>query len=89
MGVVQRLQALGQHAPAQDVPSDQGDEEGMLDVVVEGIALAEAFQRHPGGGVEALGLVLMGGPEQAAEVAHDVLSELVRHDRRHRHHASL
>ena len=45
----------------EDIPPGEGDQEGMLDVVVEGIALAEAFQRHPGGAVEALGLVLMGG----------------------------
>ena len=50
--VVVRLQALGQHPAMEDVPPDEGDQKGMLDVVVEGIALAEAFQRHPRGTVE-------------------------------------
>ena len=57
--VVVRLDSLGQHTPAHDVPPDQRDEESMLDVVVEGVALAEAFQRDPRDAVEPLGLVLM------------------------------
>jgi hypothetical protein len=73
----------------EDVPAGKGDQEGMLDDVVEGVALAEAFQCHPCGTVEPLGFVLMRGTEQAAKVARDALPEFVHHDRRHHHHASL
>jgi hypothetical protein len=36
--VVVRLQALPQDPAVEDVPSDEDDEEGMLDIVVEDIA---------------------------------------------------
>ena len=46
---------------------DQGYQRGVVGVVVEGIAVGEAFQRHPRGAVEPLGLVLVRGTEQAAK----------------------
>jgi hypothetical protein len=57
--IVVWLQALGQHSPVENAPPNESDEEGVLDVVIEGIALAEAFQGHPCGAAEPFGLVLM------------------------------
>ncbi len=57
--VVIRLDALGQHPAPEDVPPDEGDEEGVLDIVVQGVALAEAFERNPRDAVDALGPVLV------------------------------
>jgi hypothetical protein len=86
---VLRLQALGEHAAAQDIASGQGDEEGVLDVVVEGVALAQALQRNACDSIEALGLVPVRGAKQPPEVVREMLAEFIRHDRGNRHHGGL
>jgi hypothetical protein len=44
-----------ERATLKDFVAGQSDEHGMLDVVVEGIAIADAFEREPGGKRNELG----------------------------------
>jgi len=55
--VVLRLEAFRQDPTVEDVPSDEGDQERMLDIVVEGVALPETLQRDPSGLTKSLGVV--------------------------------
>jgi len=41
----------------------QGDQHRVLDVVIERIAVADAFERQPGGKRDQLGQARMRGPE--------------------------
>ena len=50
MGVVACRRVGAQRAATQDVVSGERDQHRMLDVVVEGVAVADAFQRDAGDG---------------------------------------
>ena len=58
--IVLRLEAFRQDPTVEDVPSDERDQERMLDIVVEGVALPETLQRDPGGLTKPLGVVQAG-----------------------------
>ena len=87
--VVVRLETLGQDPAVEDVPPDECDQESVLDVVVEGIALAQALDRDPRGAAEPLGLVLVRRAEQPTKVVREMPFEFVRPQLGHRHHGSL
>src|SRR3954468_23533412 len=57
-----------------------------FEVVVEGIAPAEALDSDPRDAVEPLGVLLLRGAEQAADVLGQELAELIRSHFGHRHH---
>jgi hypothetical protein len=49
IGVVGRV-VVPQHRPShQDVVAGEGHEHGVFDVVIQGVAVADAFQCEPGG----------------------------------------
>jgi 5-methyltetrahydropteroyltriglutamate--homocysteine methyltransferase len=53
--VIVGLEPLRQRAPEQDVAADRRHQDGMLEVVVEGVAPAEALDRDPRQPAHALG----------------------------------
>ena len=88
MAVVLRLDALRHGAAEQNIAADRGHQDGMLEVVVEGVAPAEAFDRDPSKAAYALGQIVVRRAEDFAEVVGDEPAELLgRHrcDRVHCH----
>ena len=77
MRVVVRLKTLGQDPAVEDIPPDECDQKSVLDVVVEGIALAQALDRDPRGAAEPLGLVLVRRAEQPTKVVREMPFEVV------------
>jgi hypothetical protein len=68
VGVIVWLDAFGQRSATQVVASDQGDQKGMLDVVVECIALAQALQSNTSNAVEPLGMLVMRRAKELSDI---------------------
>ncbi len=82
MQVVGRLDPLLQHPAPEDVPPDRGHEHGVLEIVVEGVALGDRLDGAASERPEPLGLVLVGRAKDVAEVLGEELPELSgRHGR--------
>ena len=81
--VVLGLEPLRQRAPEQDVAADRRHQDGMLEVVVEGVAPAEVLDRDSRQPAYALGQIVVGRTEDFAEVFCDEFAELLGRDGRH------
>ena len=83
MTVVVRLDTLRHGAAEQNVAADCRHQDRMLEVVVEGVASAEALDRDSRQPAYALGQIVVGRTEDLAEVFCDELAELLGRDGRH------
>ena len=81
--VIVGLEPLRQRAPEQDVAADRRHQDGMFEVVVEGVAPAEVLDRDSRQPAYALGQIVVGRTEDLAEVFRDELAELFGRDGRH------
>ena len=88
VAVVLRLDTLRHRAAEQNVAADRRHQDGMFEVVVEGVAPAEALDRDLSQPAYALGQIVVRRTEDFAEVVGDEPAELLgRHgcDRVHCH----
>ena len=88
--VVVRGRSGQQSAPFEDVVAGQGDEHCVLDVVVKGVAVADAFEREPRGERDDLGQARVRDPEPVSHVVGQKRAKSIRRQAGQRdHHGSL
>src|SRR5262249_40190755 len=72
--------ALAHVLAAKDLLPDQGDEDGVLDVVVEGIAVGDVLQRHAAGPVDDVLVIGLESAVHAPITGSQLLPESVDQD---------
>ena len=88
--VVVRGRVGEQRAALEDIVARQGDEHGMLDIVVKGVAVADAFEREPRREWNDLGEPRVRDPEPVSDVVRQIRAKRFGREPRHRdHHGSL
>ncbi len=78
MRVVVGVDLVVQRAAAQDIVPRQRDQQRVLDIVVERVAVSDAFERHAGGGRHDLHQPCLRGAEAAAHIGAEKLFQRVR-----------
>ena len=90
MRIVTGLSANEQSASLHDVVPSQRYKHRMFDIVIEGVAISNAFKRQPGRGWDKLREPRMRGAEPAAHIRGEERTQRLRGqfgDRNHNHHA--
>jgi hypothetical protein len=78
MAVIVRFDATGERKALQQVATDQGHEKGVLEIVVERIAPANAFNGATGERSQSFGDLVMDRAEDLAKILRQESAQLLR-----------
>src|SRR5881227_2106498 len=81
MSIIGRFYSLAQRHSLQNVASDDRNLQGVLEIVVKGIAHPQVFNGTAGQGAEALGVIVVGGAKNPAEIPGEEITEFPCGDR--------
>src|SRR5450755_3369703 len=84
MSIVGGFDALAHHPSPQNIPTDESDKDRMFEVMIKGIAPAEAFDGAAGERAKSLGNVLMPRTKHLAEILANEIAERLGNHRRDR-----